>query len=208
MGWYQAQQDSIEACCRQLVVEGVIEPLSRDGGETRDWNLCELASLVEGHFHEQLDVKNLSEEERLAQECRASHYLVFTWQPDLPPYRVEIGESEARFLLQQDGEWRAVVTARNLGDRLGWDEENLPREPIEMSHCVPGTFAIHLALAGWPLVRSEETWAQRFHWSDAGDPEGLAYKIEIFEAVDRNHGFDVRTPRIPGLQYRDLDDIE
>lgn len=42
---------------------------------------------------------------------------------------------------------------------------------------------------------------------DAGEPEGLAYKIEVFEAVDRDRGFDVRTPRIPGLQYRELEEI-
>jgi len=288
----------------------VIEPLATEGAETRSWNLCELASLIEGHFHVQLDVRGLSEIERLAYERRVTydgrpllsphgeyrrpfwlliedrrvgsiaidtmifgpdlisvsslyvdpaerrrniarraleavfraaiangaggirldtnwtwqpavrfyarigmwvwmwkHNLVFTWQPELPPYRAEIGESQARFLIQQDGRWRTVVTARHLGDRLGWDSEHLPRQPIEMSHCIPGTFALHLALAGWPLIRSEETWERRYNWSDAGEPEGLAYKIEIFEAVSRERGFDVRTPRIPGLQYRDLDEI-
>ena len=63
-----------------------------------------------------------------------------------------------------------------------------------------------LALAGWPLIRSAETWEQRHNWSDAGQPEGLAYKIEIFEAVDRRRGFDVRTPRIPGLLYSGLEE--
>ena len=38
--------------------------------------------------------------------------------------------------------------------------------------------------------------------------QGLAYKIEIFEAVDRQRGFEVSTPRIPGLRYRDLDEID
>jgi hypothetical protein len=82
--------------------------------------------------------------------------------------------------------------------------ESLPRE---LSHCIPGTFALHLALAGWPLIRSKENWERSWHWSDAGEPEGLACKIEVFEAVSRERGFDVRTPRIPGLQYRDLDQI-
>jgi hypothetical protein len=54
------------------------------------------------------------------------------------------------------------------------------------------------------LVRSEENWERRWHWSDSGEPEGLAYKIAIFEAVCRERGFDVRTPRIPGIPYRDL----
>jgi GNAT superfamily N-acetyltransferase len=308
--WYDAQRSSIEACCRQLVAEQVIAPLSTDEEETRDWNLRELSSLIEGHFHVQLDLTRLSEEERLAYERRVSfdgrrlasphsgyrhpfwlladgrragtiaiatmysgldlisisslyvdpamrgrkiahraleavfraglendaggirldahwtwqpsvrfyarigmwmwmwkHNLVFTWQPQLPPYRVEIGESEARFLIRQDDRWHVAVTARNLGERLGWESYDLEDQPIEMLHCVPGTFALHLALAGWPLIRSEETWERRYDWSDAGDPEGLACKIEIFEAVSREHGFDVRTPRIPGIQYRDLDEI-
>jgi hypothetical protein len=34
-----------------------------------------------------------------------------------------------------------------------------------------------------------------------GMPEGLAYKIAVFEAVDRERGYDVRCPRIPGLDY-------
>lgn len=127
--------------------------------------------------------------------------------PALPPYRVEISESQARFLIQQDAQWRTVVTARHLGDRLGWEPDGLDQQPREASRCIPGTFALHLALAGWPLIRSEETWARRYDWSDAGQPEGLAYKIEVFEAVDRERGFEVRTPRIPGLQYRELDEI-
>lgn len=222
--WYQAQRSGIEACCRQLVAEGASEPLSTDEEETKSWNLRELASLAEGHFHEQLDVTPLSDDERLAHERHVSydgrplasphnrychpfwlfadgrrvgtiaigtmisgldlisisslyvdpadrrrniarraleavfkaaiangaggirldtnwtwqpsvrfyarigmwvwmwkHNLVFTWQKEMPPYRVEIGESEARFLIQQDDRWRAVVTARHLGDRLGWE---------------------------------------------------------------------------------------
>jgi GNAT superfamily N-acetyltransferase len=135
------------------------------------------------------------------------HNLVLTWQPELPPYRVEIGTSQAHFLIEQDGQWRSVVTARHLGDRLGWEPHDLEGQSRAVLRCIPGTFALHLALAGWPLIRSEETWARRHDWSDAGEPEGLAYKIEIFEAVDRQRGFEVHTPRIPGLQYRDLDEI-
>jgi ribosomal protein S18 acetylase RimI-like enzyme len=308
--WYLRQQSTIEACCRQLTAEGILAALSTDEEETAKWNLRELASLVEGHLHLQLDVDHLSAEERLAQERRVTydggplrsphggyshpfwlladgrragtiavatiiyglnlisvsslyvepamrrrnvarraleavlraaiangaggirldtewtwqpsvrfyarigmwvwmwkHDLVFTWQPELPEYRVEIGPAEARFLIEQDGGWRTLVTARNLGDRLGWETHDLEREPIDVSHSVPGTFALHLALAGWPLIRSEEAWERRYHWSDAGEPEGLAYKIEIFEAVCRKRGYEVRTPRIPGLQYRDLDEI-
>ncbi len=308
--WHQEQQDWIETCCRQLTAQGVAEPLSTDERETRGWSLCQLASLVEGHLHEQIDVIRLSEEEIRAYERRVSydghpladphggysypfwlladgrrvgtiaistmiygldlisvsslyidpavrgrsiarhaleaafraaidngaggirldtnwtwqptirfyarigmwvrmwkHNLVFTWQKHLPSYRVEIGESEARFFIQQDDQWRAMVTARNLGDRLGWETTDLERGLGETFYCTPGTFALHLALAGWPLIRSDEMWEHRYNWSDSGQPEGLAYKIEIFEAIDRKRGFEVRTLRIPGIQYRELDEI-
>ncbi|HEV7667435.1 MAG TPA: GNAT family N-acetyltransferase [Thermoanaerobaculia bacterium] len=310
MSTWQAQQDHIKATCRRLIDQHVIEPLSTAEGEASRWNLCELASLIEGHFHIQLNLTGLSEIERLAYESRASwdrgplptphsewrhpfwllddgrrvgtlavptmisgrdlisvsslyvdpaarrgniarraleavfraglelgagglrldtswiwqpavrfyarigmwvrswkHNLVFTWQANLPPYRVEIGETEARFLIEQDGGWLTKVTARNLGDRLGWEPIDLEPRLGEPFYCIPGTFALHLALAGWPLIRSDETWERRHNWSDAVQPEGLAYKIEIFEAIDRERGFDVRTPRIPGLEYRDLDEI-
>ncbi|MFL6236182.1 MAG: GNAT family N-acetyltransferase [Thermoanaerobaculia bacterium] len=308
--WYETQRSNIESCCRQLVAEKVIEPLLTDQGETKAWMLWELASLVEGHLHVQLDGTRLSEEERLDYECRVSdghpfgsphggysrpfwlladgrrvgtiaigtfyygmdlisilslyvdpaerrrgiarraleavfraalangaggirldsnwtwqsslrfyarigmwiwmwkHNLVFTWQPELPPYRVEIDGSQARFLIQQEDQWRLMVTAQNLGERLGWEAADLKDLPIEMSHCIPGTFALHLALAGWPLIRSDEAWERRYDWSDAGEPEGLAYKIEIFEAVFRERGFEIRAPRIPGIRYRELDEIE
>jgi ribosomal protein S18 acetylase RimI-like enzyme len=310
--WYEAQRDNIEACCRQLVAEGVLAPLSTDKEETQSWALRELASLAEGHLHVELDVTRLSEEERLTYERRISsdgtrlsidphneyfrpfwlladgrrvgtiaigtmyfgtslisimslyvdpaerrrgiarraleavfraalangsggirldthwtwqpavrfytsigmwvrmwkHDLVFTWLPELPPYRVEIGETQARFLIRQEDRWQEVVTARNLGERLGWETVDLKSLPFEMSHCISGTFALHLALAGWPLVRSDETWDRRWNWSDSGEPEGLALKIEIFEAVSRKRGFEIRAPQIPGLRYHDLDEIE
>jgi GNAT superfamily N-acetyltransferase len=306
-----AQEAAIEACCGQLVAEGVLEPLATDDDDTRSWNLCELASLAEGQFHERLDVSRLSEDERLAQERRVSfegqplgsphgeyrwpywlladgrrvgtlaiatmysgldlvsisslyvdpavrrrniarraleavhraalgngaggirldtswtwqpavrfyarigmwvrswkHDLVFTWERGLPPYRVDFGKSQASFLIQQEGRWRAVVTARRLGDRLGWEAGDLEGASGVMSRSIAGTLAVHLALAGWPLVRSEENWERRWHWSDGGEPEGLAYKIEIFEALSRQRGFVVLTPRIPGILYRDLDEID
>ncbi|NEX15963.1 MAG: hypothetical protein C1943_04815 [Halochromatium sp.] len=58
-----------------------------------------------------------------------------------------------------------------------------------------------LATQGWPLIRSERTWADRLRWMDAGMPEGLAHKIQLWEAYAQHHGLPVRTPRIPGLSY-------
>jgi len=70
-----------------------------------------------------------------------------------------------------------------------------------------GTFALHLALAGWPLIRSDELWREG-RYADAGPPEALAHKIEVFEAIARRDGFVVPTLRIPNVAYRDLDDID
>ena len=45
-------------------------------------------------------------------------------------------------------------------------------------------------------------------WGDAGLPEGLAYKITIFEAYARHLGLLVDTPRIPGLVYPGWQDLQ
>jgi GNAT superfamily N-acetyltransferase len=56
------------------------------------------------------------------------------------------------------------------------------------------TLALHLAVRGRPLVRGEEEWA-RAGWScDIGEPEGLAYKIGMFERVARENGWRVESP--------------
>ncbi len=298
----------------RLVSEGIVAPLSRDPSETRAWLDWELASLVEGTVHVELDVPSLSEEERGDRERRVTwrgrglrsphgefrraawlledgervgtialdsaclgslfsisslyvrptrrrrgiagralrsthaavivhggsgirlaanwcwlravrfyvglgmwvwnwkHSLVFAWLADLPPHRVEIEGDHARFAVLAGEEWRDLLAAERCGDRLSWRElpaYGLLRDPpTEALWLAPGTFALQLALEAWPLVRSAEHWDQRHGWSDAGEPEGLAYKIEIFEAIDRQQGFDVCTPRIPGLLYPDYADID
>lgn len=103
------------------------------------------------------------------------------------------------------GNWTPLLQAENRGTVLGWTElpgyEALRDPEWAVHHQAPGTLALHLALAGWPLVRSAELWERRHDSSDMGMPEGLAYKIAVFEAVDRERGYDVRCPRIPGLDY-------
>ena len=137
------------------------------------------------------------------------HELTFTWRQDLPSYRILEDRGVARLDIRHADAWQPLISAGNRGDRLGWHEEPAGRS----SGCPPprqasGTLAVALAVRGWPLIRSEDAWARRHDWSDSGEPEGLAYKIEIFEAIDRGHGFIVRAPRIPGLRYRDLDAID
>ncbi len=141
------------------------------------------------------------------------HALQLMWSPDLPAYRVEIGTSLARFLVENVSGFEPWLEAEPRGERLGWRE--LPaygtlaedKNQPEAWHDAAGTFALHLALAGWPLIRSDELWREG-RYADFGPPEALAHKIEVFEAIARRDGFIVPTPRIPKVAYRDLDHID
>ncbi|MBI3272712.1 MAG: GNAT family N-acetyltransferase [Planctomycetes bacterium] len=140
------------------------------------------------------------------------HSLAFGAYKHLPEHRIEVGERRASFSIVRDGKPEVLIRAVARGERLGWREAARLAKPADedLELCVygPATFAVALALRGWPLVRSKKAWAQRYRHSDIGAPEGLAYKIEVFEAVSRQSGFEVRTPRLPGLTYRDYDDIQ
>ncbi|MFT3771739.1 MAG: GNAT family N-acetyltransferase [Minicystis sp.] len=138
--------------------------------------------------------------------------LVFAWHGHLPDHRIEVGEHEARFAVDLGGRVEPLLAARREGERLGWTESPqftaVRREVPELYHLAPATFALALAVHGYPLIRSAEAWEQRHTWRDAGEPEGLAYKIELFEAWDRKQGYRIRTPRLPGLGYREWEDID
>lgn len=134
------------------------------------------------------------------------HSLVFCWRRDLPEHRIEVGEREARFGVVKEGRVEPLLVATREGDRLGWTEivPPGPEVPREAGY----TFAVALATHGFPLIRSAAAWEARYASSDAGDPEGLAYKIEVFEACDRRSGYEVRAPRLPGLAYREDADLD
>ena len=140
------------------------------------------------------------------------HSLVFCWRDGLPEHRVEVGGREARFGIVEEGRFEPLIEATRDGDRLRWNElprmDELRDEGSSVPHDAPETFAVALATHGFPLVRSPEAWEKRLRSSDGGLPEGLAHKIEVFEAWDRQCGYEVRTPRIPGLAYRDWDDLD
>ena len=68
------------------------------------------------------------------------------------------------------------------------------------------TLTLALAVHGWPLIRSRELW-DHCRWSDAGAPEALARRIAVWEAWDREQGYRVETPRIPGLEYPSWDEL-
>jgi GNAT superfamily N-acetyltransferase len=140
------------------------------------------------------------------------HSLVFAFRDDLPSFRVDADDREARLSLARGGAFEPILSAARDGDRLRWTE--LPpyaervEQRAELRHRAPGTFALALAVRGFPLIRSHERWAERHSWSDGGEPEGLAYKIERFEAWDRKSGWEVRTPRLPGIAYRAWDALD
>jgi hypothetical protein len=129
------------------------------------------------------------------------HSLVFSRHHDLGTYRVERDGTMARFEVQANGLCTPVLQAKNCGPFLQLTELSSSGVSEIQLHHAYGTFALHLAMEGWPLVRSEELWEKRYHHSDMGMPEGLAYKIGVFESEARQKGYDVKTPRIAGLDY-------
>jgi GNAT superfamily N-acetyltransferase len=127
------------------------------------------------------------------------HELSLVRWRDRPSPRVQISQA-AIGLLPEHGDEPLIIATR-AGDRLCWQEQRTEAGGEgETSRCAwESTLALWLAVHGWPLIRSEQTWADRLRWMDAGMPEGLARRIQIWEAYARRHGLPVRTPRIPGL---------
>ena len=122
------------------------------------------------------------------------HELTMHWSVDTPSTAIAIDRDEATLSIVRDG--RSIVLCRARREH-----ERLQLELVEdREHDARSTFAVVLAMHGWPLVRSAEDW-DAARWSDFGQPEALAHKISIWEAGDRDHGWLVDTPRIPGLDY-------
>lgn len=126
--------------------------------------------------------------------------LGFSWVHDLPRY--EILEDDERIVLAIDDRvpW---LTATRSGACLVLDEDTSVSQRYGWLYA-HATLATVLATRGWPLIRSEERWRERTSSTDIGQVEGLALKIQVFEALARHWGWDVRTPRIPGLEYPPL----
>ncbi|MET9402625.1 GNAT family N-acetyltransferase [Kitasatospora sp. NPDC002965] len=125
--------------------------------------------------------------------------------PQLPPYRVR-EEEDRLVLLVADGApgpgggWTPLLTAGREGRWLRLDETtDYRRADGWVRDFARSTLALHLALAGRPLVRGPQWWAEAWRWSDAGEPEGLAYRIEHVERSARDGGRPVTTPYRPIL---------
>ena len=105
-----------------------------------------------------------------------------------------------------------LISARRRGDTLIWEgpptDEAAHDSPAGPRASPAATFALWLAASGWPLVRGPAEWERCYRWSDIGMPEGLAYKIGVFEAYARHLGHRIDTPRIPGLVYPDWQDLQ
>ena len=139
------------------------------------------------------------------------HDLVFCWDPSTPAHRIDVRADTAT--LSVDGEKDTILLARahRRGNTLELPEQDASLEQTKNLGEAPwhaqGTLSLAIALAGWPLVRSPQYWEKNY-WADAGPPESLAYKIMVWEAWNRKHGWLVETPRIAGLEYPSWDDFE
>ncbi len=127
------------------------------------------------------------------------HGLVFLWRVAGVRWDVAFAGDVASFTWTRAGAPARTWTARRQDGWLHWDEPS-PYD-IDWSDGTM-TFGLLLAMAGWPLDRSPATRAEAWRWLDCGYSEGLAARIERWEALDRSRGFVVDTPRIPGIAYR------
>lgn len=125
--------------------------------------------------------------------------LLLAFRRDLPQWGTAFSGDTATF---SAGEGAPLITVQRHVDRLLWEEPEGDRE-AHVRWRARSTFALVLALAGWPLIRSDELWQEQLDlgFSDVGGPEGLAFKVRVFEAWAREQGWQVAGPRIPGLDY-------
>lgn len=114
--------------------------------------------------------------------------------PVLPEYSVEFTGDTATFAVR--GGPTFVATRR--GTELEWTQE---QTSARYSVDAIATFAMHLAIAGFPLVRSQEAWDHAGMGGDVGGPELLAHKIRHWEAWARSRDRQVLSAPIPGLTY-------
>lgn len=129
--------------------------------------------------------------------------LDFVWASDLPAHTITIDDHTARFAVEHDAGSVELLVASRDGDLLIWNELPAMASSELGGHVAfhaRSTFAVALAVHGWPLLRAGDD-LDKAAIADIGGPDVLAHKIAIFEALDRRSGFDVRAPRIPGLSY-------
>ena len=130
------------------------------------------------------------------------HDIQIVLLPNVPERRIAISGDVATLHVARPRRLTRTLTAWRRCDGLEVVEEASwlrVRTQYRLRSLAVSTLALSLSLEGWPLVRSEEHWARRGDSSDCGEPEGLAYKIGVFEEVAAHDGWVVETPTIPGL---------
>lgn len=128
-----------------------------------------------------------------------------------PRWRLNLDADRAQFVVEHKGLSTVHIEAERKGDRLGWEETGpmrlLERHNPTLYQEAQATMALALASRGWPLIRSDELWAELGWRGDVGGPEALAGRVEVYEALARRDGCLIETPRIPGICYRDWDEL-
>lgn len=125
--------------------------------------------------------------------------LHLAWSPEKPRWSVVVEGDVARFVV---GDKELLVT-RRTGDRLvEW--RVAPKLDFDLLLPAEMTFSVALALRGFPLITTDEEWAEQVKegYSDGGGPVALAFKIQGWEAWARELGWRVDAPRVPGLPDR------
>ncbi|MFC5662344.1 GNAT family N-acetyltransferase [Kitasatospora misakiensis] len=130
------------------------------------------------------------------------HAIGLTRMPQLPPYRMREEDDRLVLLVAErpshdpaGAVWTPLLAAGREGRWLRLDETAAYRQTDGWVHgYARSTLALHLALAGRPLVRGPQWWAEAWRWSDTGEPEGLAYRIEHLGQPART---GTRTPATP-----------
>lgn len=136
------------------------------------------------------------------------HELSLVRWREQPMARVRVRQAAIELLHEHRDQ--PLITATCDGDRLRWQDHRSEAEREGGANRMrwEPTLALWLAVQGWPLIRSEQAWAERLRWMDAGMPEGLAWRIQRWEAYARHHGLPVRAPRIPGLRYLSWEELD
>lgn len=128
--------------------------------------------------------------------------LTFRWSAAEPAPILDVGERRATFSIVIDGSPKQILEASRRGDRLVLDLDGEGDERDRwLRWDASSTLSLALACESWPLIRSAEQW-EDCRGSDLGPPEALAEKIVVWEAWNRHRGWNVVTPRIPGLEHR------
>ncbi|MFJ9586999.1 GNAT family N-acetyltransferase [Streptomyces acidicola] len=118
----------------------------------------------------------------------------------LPRYEVREDEGELTFLVDDPRGMVPLLVAGSCDGRLRLrlreteQYRHMANDRNAVRLYARSALALHLATRGRLLVRGEEERAGAHQWCDMGEPEGLAYKIGVFEQVARKDGWRVESP--------------